>query len=222
MKKTTIFIVLLFGLLQTYGQSPDSTIIVASDFKGIVLTYVSDSSSIYYYPKLLEKVKDDKLALTPEDGFYLYYGQIFKEGHKGLPFLSSEKYQEFYKAANLGRRKKTIKLGVEILEEDPANLFVLLHTCKSMDEKKDERFPAYDNLLRCVVMGILSTGDGKTPATAIKITEIGDDYVLKGFIGYFGGEEQLYSENGKAYNMWVNNGAKLYFEYVFNLEIPKP
>ena len=61
---------------------------------------------------------------------------------------------------------------------------------------------------------IFSTGDGKSLKTAIKIASIEDDYIIKGVLGFFGGNEIHDSEKGHAYSIWEKGKQKLYFEDV--------
>jgi hypothetical protein len=161
----------------------------------------------------LEKVKNTPENIDETDCYYLYYGRIFQKNHNSLSSLSNPERRDFDRAAFNENCKTVIRLGKIMLERNPVDLTVLLHTSICIDKKKknvdDNFFPQrFQNLLSA----IFSTGDGKTKETAIKIVDMEDDYVLKGVLGFLGGEEQLMFEDGHAYSVWKKGGKKLYFE----------
>ena len=198
MKKPFLTSVLLLGFIIAFGQTADSTYTVSTDFKHIVFNVVSDSNSDYYYPKLEEKVKNSMSELTATECYYLYYGRLFKNKHKGLPFLAS--------------------LGVPLLDNNPVDLTVLLHTCKCMNDRKDERWEAYNSLFTKLLDAIFSEGTGQSPETAIKVVDIEDERIIKGVLGFIGGTEGLYTNenlHGRVFNVWSLGEQKLYFEELF-------
>ena len=218
MKKTISIIVILLGFTIAFGQTADSTYSVSTDFKHIIFYAVSDSNSDYYYPKLEEKAKNNKAGLTTTDCYYLYYGRLFKNEHKGLPFLASPERMDFDKALAKSNCKKIINIGVPLLENNPVDLTVLLHTCKCLNDKKDDRWEDYNSLLTNLLNAIFSEGTGQSPETAIKVVDIEDEHILKGVLGFIGGTESLHkSENlpGRVFNVWSKGGQKLYFEELF-------
>lgn len=223
MKKTILTSVLLLGFIIAFGQTADSTYAaVSTDFKHVVFNVVSDSISCYYYPKLEEKVKNSMSELTTTECYYLYYGRLFKNEHKGLPFLASSERMDFDKAMARGNCNKIIKLGIPLLENNPVDLTVLLHTCRCMNDKKDERWEDYNSLLSKLLDAIFSEGTGQSPETAIKVVDIEDEHIIKGILGFIGGTEGLYmNENlpGRVFNVWSLGGQKLYFEELFFEEL---
>ena len=179
---------------------------------------VNNSASAYYYPKLEDKVKNNKSEMTAEECYYLYFGRLFKNEHKGLPFLASSDRMDFDKAIAKGNCNKIIKSGIPLLENNPVDLTVLLHTCKCMNDKKDERWEDYNSLLSKLLDAIFSKGTGQSPETAIKVVDVEDEYIIKGILGFIGGTEGLYmNENlpGRVFNVWSLGGQKLYFEELF-------
>ena len=218
MKKTISIIVILLGFTVAFGQTADSTYSVSTDFKHIIFYAVSDSNSDYYYPKLEEKVKNSMSELTATECYYLYYGRLFKNEHKGLPFLASSERMDFDNALAKGNCNKIIKLGIPLLENNPVDLTVLLQTCKCMNDKKDERWEEYNTLFTKLLDAIFSEGTGQSPETAIKVVDIEDEHILKGVLGFIGGTEDLdLSENfpGRVFNVWSKGDQKLYFEELF-------
>ena len=218
MKKTLLTNVLLLGCFIAFGQTVDSTYTVSTDFKHIVFNVVSDSNSDYYYPKLEEKTKNNMSELTTTECYYLYYGRLFKNKHKGLPFLASSERMDFDKALAKNNCKKIISASVPLLESDPVDLTVLLHTCKCMKDKKDERWEEYNTLFTKLLDAIFSEGTGQSPETAIKVVDIEDEHIIKGVLGFLGGTEGLYFNDnfpGRVFNVWSLGEQKLYFEELF-------
>ena len=226
MKKIITTLILLLGFVVSYGQVTDSTNTVVADstyqvytdFTHIVYNMVSNSASEYYYPKLENKVKNNKSEMTVEECYYLYYGRLFKNKHKGVPFLASSERMDFDKAIARGNCNKIIKSGIPLLESNPVDLTVLLHTCKCMNDKKDERWEDYNSLLSKLLNAIFSEGTGQSLETAIKVIDIEDEHIIKGVLGFIGGTESLYipkDSPGKVFNVWSKGDQKLYFEELF-------
>jgi len=222
MNKPLFFLLLSFITLGIYAQEDNSI-----DFHSKIKLAVNDSASQYFYPKLLEKVKTNPADITEEDCFYLYYGEIFQTSYKrkggGLSILRNPERADFDRAAMNENCKTVIQLGKIMLDRNPVDLTVLLHTSICIDKQKkyidDDFIPQrFKNLLSA----IFSTGDGKTKETAIKIADLEDDYVIKGVLGFLGGEEtHMFDTSGAytiAYSIWEKKGVKLYFEDVINPE----
>jgi hypothetical protein len=186
---------------------------------------VRDSTSQYFYPKLREKVKTNPSELTVEDCFYLYYGEIFQTGFTyksirgGLSFLRNPERADFDKASMRGNCNKVIKLGKIMLDRNPVDLTVLMHTAFCINKQKKYTDEDYiPQRLENLLSAIFSTGDGKTKETAIKVLTAEDDYILKGALGFFGGEETHTSDKNRMYSVWERDGVKLYFEDIVNSE----
>ena len=216
MKKISLFYLLFFTTLVTYAQEKDSI-----DFGSEIKKVVIDPMSQYYYPLLLEKVKNNPMDINEMDCYYLYYGQIYQPDYKALSFFANPERMAFDRASMNGNCKKSIPLGKIMLEKNPVELTVLLHTSICIDKRKkyvdtDYLPQRYNNLLSA----IFSTGDGKTKETAIKIVNIEDEYILKGTLGFFGGEETLMSDANHYYSVWSKNGMNLYLEHIMNVKLP--
>jgi len=221
MNKTVFFFLFSFIALGVCAQENDSI-----DWQSGMKLTVRDSTSQYFYPKLLEKIKTNPADITEEDCYYLYYGEIFQLNYKpiggGLSFLRNPERVEFDRAAMNENCKKVIRLGKIMLDRNPVDLTVLLHTCVCIDKQKkyiDNDY--FAQRFRNLLSAIFSTGDGRTKETAIKIISMEDDYVLKSVLGFLGGKEQLMFDNNKAYSVWEKDGKKLYFEDIMNVENTK-
>ena len=221
MNKTAFFFLLSFITFGMYAQENNSI-----DFHSKIKLAVTDSTSQYFYPNLLEKVKTNPADITEEDCFYLYYGEIFQTNYNPigvLSFVRNPERAKFDRAAMNGNCKEVIELGKIMLRRNPVDLTVLLHTSICIDKQKkyidDDYIP---QRFRNLLSAIFSTGDGKTKETAIKVISPEDDYVLKGVLGFLGGKETHEYDNIGAYtrvfSVWEKGGVKLYFEDIINPE----
>ncbi|WP_162056181.1 DUF4919 domain-containing protein [Pontibacter pamirensis] len=212
--KLTFYSLVLFFSFNLYAQKADSI-----DFKLQVERVSKDSTSSFFYHKLQEKIKNKPGEISVEDSFYLYYGQIFQDNHKPLSFVANPERLDFDRAIMNGNCKKAVELGEKILNRNPVDLTVLLHVsnCITRSGYVDTTH-YYEQRLNNLLDAIFSTGDGNTMSSAIKIVNMEDDYVLKGVLGFFGGNEQLSFDNNHAYSVWSKGGHKLYFEDVMNIK----
>ena len=210
-----LLICLLSIILSTnsYSQIKDTI-----DFKVYVQEMTTDTNSNFYYSKLIQKVKNQPSEVSVNDCFFLYYGQIFQKGHNELSFLANPERVNFDKAAMKGNCKKVLELGNIILERNPFDLTVLLQVCNCIRGKGEKDNFYLEQRFKNTLNAIFSTGDGKSMKSAIKIVNMEDDYVLKGVLGFFGGEEKLGFENNHGYSIWEKGSQKLYFEDIMNIE----
>ena len=213
MKKTILFFFVLCALI--VNAQEDNSIDFCTEIKKVI----TDSTSLYFYPLLLDKVKNNPESIDVMDCYYLYYGQIFQSNYKPLSFIANPERGDFDKASVNGRCKKVIQLGETILERNPVELTVLLHISVCIDKQikytdKDYFSQRFRNLLSAIFM----TGNGTSKEKAIKIVNMEDDYILKGIVGFLGGEESLMFDQNRAYSVWSKGNNKLYFEDVMNIE----
>jgi hypothetical protein len=209
MKK--IFIILLLILSYWYGFSQTIDTI---NYNELVKKEVLDSSSIYYYPKLLNKIVQNPSVIKVTEVYYLYYGEIYQPGYRNLDYMNDE-YASFIRAVMSKNCKKASKLGFEIISKYPVQLTTLLHLNICL---KDQDYPDSLNYVelryRLLLDAILSTGDGKSMESAIRVTNIDDESVIKGVLGFLGGKTYLTVNNHHAYDVWEVGDKKLYFELV--------
>ena len=212
MKRVAFFLLLFFTAQVAIGQDND-----INSFYSDIKELVTDSTSQYFYPSLLKKVKNSPEKIDVMDCYYLYYGKLFQPNHKWVSFMDYPERRDFDIAAAKSNCGKVIQLGKIMLQRNPVYLTALLHTAICIDKQNNyidkDFFPQrYHNLLTA----ILITGDGKTKETAIKIVDIEDDYIIKGALHFLGGTEEIYTENSRAYSIWTKGKEKLYFEDLLN------
>ncbi|WP_414717277.1 DUF4919 domain-containing protein [Telluribacter sp.] len=127
----------------------------------------------------------------------------------------------FFRYITKGNCKQAVPIGINILKSSPLDLTVLLHTCTCI---RNNNLPDSQNLIprfTKLLEVIISTGNGRSTETAIKIVNIQDDYVIKGVLGFLGGQESLSVKGNKTFSVWTNGNDKLYFEDILNVKFPE-
>jgi Domain of unknown function (DUF4919) len=218
MRKTIIFIIIFSGSFNLGAQSTDHV-----SYLDIIRNLVSDSTSVFYYPKLLQKVNESPNELTPFDIEYLYYGQVFNIGYTSRQLDDNDRIKLERFMSN-GKKKKVIELGIEVLKKYPVDLTTLLYVseCLKANNLPDTTY-FIDKRFKLLLNCILSTGNGKSETTAIKVVEIWDEKIIKGVLGYFGGREilsQNHGDDGIIFYYETSNG-NIYFEEVFDIKFKK-
>lgn len=177
---------------------------------------VQDTSSEYFYPRLIDKFNSRPSSVTRDDYFYLYYGQIFENGNNGMGYMFMPGIAPFLKAVGKHDCKRVIKNGLPLLQLHPFDLTILVHTVLCMKETGyiDTAEHVVDRY-ELITSAILQTGDGRSLATAIKIVSIPDENIIKGKLGFLGGTDQLLFENDKVYNVWTKGESKIYFQELY-------
>ncbi|MBE9463584.1 DUF4919 domain-containing protein [Dyadobacter subterraneus] len=147
-----------------------------------IKTVTRDSSHKYFYPRLLDEFNAQPEYYSMEKGMYLYYGQLYSSSYKFFNF--GKNAMQFEQFINRGQLKKAIKIGEQILLENPVNLNVLykLAYCynkESQPEKADIAKNKAVELLRAIE----SSGSGMNREQAFKVTSVNDEYILAGKLG---------------------------------------
>jgi hypothetical protein len=179
-----------------------------------IKTIVTDNSSMYYYPTLLDKIRSQPDSMTKEDLYYLYYGQLCQPGHMRLSFQANPESAEFQRFAMNGRCKKAIPVGLTILDRSPVDLTTLLMMSGCLKGQADTVY-FIDKRILLLLDAIFATGDGRTKETAIKIANCEDDLVLKEIMHFAGGTEYMDSGGNKSCSLWRKDDKSLYFEDVW-------
>lgn len=217
MKRKTRSIVFFLSILfsiSCYSQTKDSI-----DFKSNIEKTIKNTTSKYFFPTLKNKFSNNPSKINKEDCFFMYYGQVFVKNHLSMPLVVNTERLNFDKAIMTGDNKKAIEYGLMVLEENPVDLAVLLHVCNCIkDTEYNDTAYFFEQRLSRLLEAILSTGNGKTMNSAIKIVSMEDKYVLKGVLEFLGGKEKIVSENNHEYSVWNKKGRSLYFENLVAVE----
>lgn len=183
----------------------------------------NDSTSEYFYSKIVFEFQHSPATIDPLKANYLYYGKLFTKTYKMFQFSADE--NEFNKLLGKGKYKKAIPLGENILQSDPANLDIIskLNICY----KKEKQIEKADTgLLRQNILlnTVLTSGTGQEAENAFKIVAIGDEYIIMSLLGITGLSRQSIMKGTSTIDTWkikeTKSGKKslLHFEWLVNVE----
>lgn len=192
MKKLSVLVItILCGMASTYAQEDFFT---PPDFRQIERN-IQNSSSSFYYPRLMERYLAGDSTFTADEGRHLYFGYVFQPAY--VPADDSQYNQRL--ASVLSRTSLTETDFTEILEiaqvllrEDPFNLralnaILLVHAQR--DNVAEYKKAAWQR--RIVQDAIVSTGDGMSEETPFFVIRVAHEYDMLPFLGFrFGGEDR--------------------------------
>lgn len=190
----------------------------SNDIESEITTFVTDSSSNLYWKKIYANRVKSEADFTKEELRLFYFAQGLKN-IKMSPFPSLFLDQNKWKmieAANANQCKKVVKIASQLIEKNPFDLTTLVYYSMCLDKTTGKTDNIYYSRMRKIVESILDTGDGRSPGTAIKIANIGDDELLVGFLRFKGHKIGEQTIEGQIYSVWEDSkGNRLYFDYVF-------
>lgn len=182
-----------------------------NDFLQKMREKVQDSTSTFFYKKLLNKIETEPGSITQQELYYLYYGQITLNKPTGMPFFTNG-IDDFMNAVVKRKNKTIVELGLNLLKNNPVDLTILMHTALAIQKTKQSDDAFLDKWVKMLFDVILSTGDGKTKETPIKVADIQDSAVIKNFVRFKSEDEEMTEGNSIPLTVWVNGNKKLYIE----------
>ncbi|WP_266204748.1 DUF4919 domain-containing protein [Pontibacter kalidii] len=207
MRAILLLFILLFSC-KTFAQS-----VSGEQIKENVTAFLTDSTSADHWTKVKAIFEQNEEALTSRHFFLLYYAQGVKPSPTYTSLEVNAERMQLMHYVRAKRYKKAIELGENLMQENPFDLTTLVYLSMSLDKLKRNTDNKYYTRMRQIVEAILSTGDGRTPETAIKVANIGDDQVMLGLTDF-----KTFKASFKLVGphvVWENSsGENLYFEHV--------
>jgi hypothetical protein len=167
----------------------------APDFKAIKHN-VTEPSSPYFYPRLLQKYLLAETELNLEESRHLYFGFIYQPEYVPVDtsaynsLLAETISKPSFSETDHGR---VLQYSDALLQEDPFNLRAL--NAKLLVYAQQDDSEAYKRVTRqrkAVQDAIISTGDGISDKTPFYVIKVAHEYDLLPFLGYtFGGEDRM-------------------------------
>ncbi|MGI6573668.1 MAG: DUF4919 domain-containing protein [Fermentimonas sp.] len=191
--KQTILLA-LFAVAFTAVEAQDD-FFEAPNFKAIKRN-VTEPSSPYFYPRLLQKYLTAETELNLEESRHLYFGYIYQpeyvpvdtSAYNGL--LAETISNPSFSEANHDR---VLQYADALLQEDPFNLRAL--NAKLLVYAQQDDGEMYKKVVRqrkAVQDAIISTGDGISDKTPFYVIKVAHEFDLLPFFGYtFGGEDRM-------------------------------
>jgi hypothetical protein len=174
---------------------------------------IANSSSVYYYPKLMERYVAGDSTLTNKDYRYLYYGYQFQPQYNPYGILKeADELQKYNREKQLSNedREKAIELCKSAMKESPFDLKVLQFLTSLYMGKNDTKAAttAYKRL-GGVLLAILSSGDGNSGGSAFHVITVSDEYILLSVLNITP-VMQTYVDGCDVFDL--SDGQKMYFD----------
>ncbi len=192
MKRTILFALFAVTFMVAKAQDDFSE---APDFKSIEHN-VTEPSSPYFYPRLLQKYLAAETELNLEESRHLYFGYIYHPEYVPVDtsaynvLLAETLSKPSFSEADYDR---VLQYADALLQEDPFNLRAL--NAKLLVYAQQDNGEAYKRVVRqrkAVHDAIISTGDGISDKTPFHVIKVAHEYDLLPFLGYtFGGEDRM-------------------------------
>ena len=133
---------------------------------------IKDSSSFYYYPRMIE-LFNNNISLTSEEYIFLYYGNVYYQNYNPYGYDS----KDFKNLVREAKYQEAIPLGKELLSVNPIDLDLLYNMliCYHYLDIKDTA-KIYGSKYFTFIDVIISSGDGKSVKTAYVVNCVSDEY----------------------------------------------
>ncbi len=170
------FLLLLCGNVNSQEfsfQKPDYELIKAE---------IQDSTSIYFYPKLMSRLVIYDTTLTNEDYRHLYYGYPFQNEYE--PYWISpyeEELLKYYRSETVKEKHydRIIKLATLSVDEFPFDLRQMNYLGYVYHLKGDENMAKKVSYrLHGTIGAIMSTGDGMSCESGYHVISTSHEYAL--------------------------------------------
>lgn len=181
MKNKRELLILIFTALAFCNAVAQDISFVKPDYN-LIKKEIQDSSSSFYYPKLISRLKTYDTTLTKDEFRHLYYGYIFDKNYE--PYWRSDNEKEllkYYRGEKMNEKDydKVIELATKSIDEFPFDLRPMnflgyiyhLKGDEAMARKTARRFHG-------TMSAILSSGDGKTCETGFHVISTSHEYVI--------------------------------------------
>jgi len=173
--KKFILLLCLFSIGLSFAQTPTVT---KPDYAEIKMA-IEDRTSELFYPTLMDRLAKRDTTLNAVNLHHLYYGYALQNQYDPYRIISDKKLQKLLMQNSLSAAEQSrfILLANKELETDPFDLR-LMKTLAYVYHLAGDENNAYkiSTLYNKIVATILSSGDGRTCATAFHVTAIAHEY----------------------------------------------
>lgn len=169
----------LFFLVSFWGKAQ---VIGNVDFDSIKES-ISQKSSEFYYPHLVERVLNLDTNLTATEFKYLYYGNVFQDYY--YPYgatVKQKKFEDTYK--NATQFKEIEAEGLAVFQENPVNLDVILKMIFLYNHEKEvEKATVFAKIYVSFLEVIYASGTGMDCESGFVVISVDDEYRITGDLG---------------------------------------
>lgn len=179
MKKTVIALIGLASATATLPAQKFSNV----DFDAIRRA-VSDTGSVYHYPRLWQRFQKFDPSLDQRDYAHLYYGQVYQDSYNPVNTGLMEREREFFTSQRAKKWPQAAAAARDLVRQDPLNLkynqmagaSLLANSDTASARRHRGRWQRLVNL-------ILTSGDGRSDTTAYVVIRVPDEYQVLAHLG---------------------------------------
>lgn len=178
MKQISVISILFITCCNVYSQE---SLFNKPDYD-LIKIESQDSTSSFYYPKLLSRLVAYDTTLTNEDYRHLYYGYIYQENYE--PYWTSpdeKKLLKYYQSERLKEKdyEEIINLATHSINEFPFDLRQMNYLGYIYHLKGDEEMAKRVSFrFHGTIGAIISSGDGETCKTGFHVISTSHEYVI--------------------------------------------
>ncbi len=164
-------------------------------------TLSRDSSSRYFYPRLLQRFLDADTALTNSELVLLNHGYTLQASYD--PYGQSMTEDTLYDCIKQQEYEKALEIGHRYLRTNPVSLrgnLAMMLAFKHLDSLAEQM--KYRTHVSQLLRSVLSAGSGRSADSAFVVINVSDEYTILDYLGYAVNLQSLISgRNGRSYDM---------------------
>lgn len=187
MKKLLYICIISLATLLCVNAAPKGKLTVQRPDMQQIRRDVNDSTSPYYYPRLMAKYAENETIMTLDDYRHLYLGQLFQEDYN--PYRQSnhaKNIEHLYYKTDLSRADldTIIKYAKLSLDDDPFDLRQLNFLIYAYRKRgKVNTANIWQYRMNHMLEAIISTGTGLDPDNAWYVINPEHEYNIINFLG---------------------------------------
>lgn len=206
-----------FGCIRAYAQQ-----VLTVNFTEVEAS-ITNATSPFYYPTLMERFQKFDSTLTAQDFHHIYYGNYFQLEY--LPYSTNESQKQLYNLLRTREFNEALIHGKLAFTQEPLNLKVLfgMYVCYSnLGETKlaDNYLFLYYGLLSA----LFNSGDGKSVETAFVVLSVDDEYEMVASLNLRVKKQELVLGPTDVLHVEKNKSSKKkgpkYKRMYFNVSLP--
>lgn len=218
MMKNIFWIILpVIGLMTTHTAQAQT--IGGIEYKTIQ-EQVSDSESVYYYPRILKRFQVNDLSLKNIDYVMLYYGFVLQSSYNPYTYMAWE--DSLSNLTEKQKGKEALALAEKLLAENPVSLFGNIekaYTYKGLNQ--DDKALIFLDKYKALMQAMMFSGVGSSYENPITVITPKDaEAVLKAY-KLVSLSKTLNGNAGRYYDVYLvrNEQGKQYPIY-FDITLP--
>lgn len=187
-----------------------------------VIKWAKDPTHKYYYKTLHDKFMADWSTLSLDEFYMLYFGQSVQPDYS--PYSNkiaiSQELRALYNDENY---EEGIKVGSMLWPDHPLDLNVNWYLAMCYYNTKNyDLYEKYMSIYRCIMLAIVSTGDGDEPKSAYIIITVDDEEEVMYYLSYKKDKLEMLDIDGHTFDKitGIDKDTDEDLVVYFNIDMP--